>query len=104
MNVQRMQNFNGSAELRTILPTVHLLWGEDYSAVGPPTNIQIRVQHQTRSNVESLDVLRAQRSGDTQIGERANGNWPGAIYGVRAPDPAETPLSWAEVHVLRSIK
>ena len=80
------------------------LWSEDYSVVGTPTNIKIRVQHKTRSDAESMDGLRAQRGGDTQIGERANGNWPGAIYGVRAPDPAETPLSWSEVHVLRSIK
>jgi len=99
-----MSNIIGSPELRTILPGLHLLRGKDYSAIGPTANIQIGVQHQARSNVESLDGLRAQRGGDTQIGERANGNWPGAIYGVRAPDPAETPLSWSEVHVLRSIK
>lgn len=28
-------------------------------------------------------------------------DWPGREYGIRAPDPGETALSWSEVHHAR---
>ena len=51
-----------------------------------------------------LDGPRPQRDRAAGLGQRINGDWPGALYGVRAPDPQETPLSWAEVHFLRGLK
>jgi hypothetical protein len=33
--------------------------------------------------------------GDSPVSGRA---WPGRDFGIRAPDPEETPLSWSEVH------
>ena len=91
----------GVAELRQFLPVMHKLWGADYSALGNPAHITVRVQHQAHINAQGVDGLGTQRSTTQGLGERQVGTWPGAIYGVRAPDPAETPLSWAEVHVLR---
>tara|TARA_R110000868_G_scaffold211993_2_gene462014 strand:- start:1847 stop:2152 length:306 start_codon:yes stop_codon:yes gene_type:complete len=92
---------SGVAELRQFLPVMHPLWGSDYSAIGHPANITYRVQQKAHSNAQGMGGLGTQRDGVAGLGERQNGDWPGAIYGVRAPDPAETPLSWAEVHVLR---
>ena len=55
-----------------------------------------------------LDSARTQRSGLTQISERAAvacADWPGRGYGIRAPAyPGETALSWPEVEIaLRGI-
>ena len=101
MNVPMLRYSAGVAELRQFLPVMHLLWGSDYSALGHPSNITCRVQQKAHSGAQSVDGLGAQRNGAAGLGERQAGDWPGAIYGVRAPDPEETPLSWAEVHVLR---
>lgn len=32
---------------------------------------------------------------------RAEGSWPGAVYGIRRPMPGEVVLSWQEVHCAR---
>lgn len=101
MNVPMLRYSAGVAELRQFLPVMHPLWGTDYSALGHPANITYRVQQKANSGAQSVDGMGAQRNGVTGLGEGFSGDWPGAIYGVRAPDPAETPLSWAEVHVLR---
>lgn len=101
MNVPMLRYSSGMAELRQFLPVLHPLWGADYSALGHPTNITYRVQPKAYSHAQGVGGLGAQRSGTEGLGEGCAGDWPGAIYGVRAPDPAETPLSWAEVHILR---
>ena len=104
MNVPMLRYSAGVAELRQFLPVMHPLWGADYSALGHPANITFRVQHQANSHAQGMDGLGTQRGAVTSLSERQIGDWPGAIYGVRAPDPAETPLSWAEVHVLRALQ
>jgi len=101
MNVPMLRHSAGVAELRQFLPVMHPLWGSDYSTLGHPANITIGVQHKAHGGAQSLDGVGTQRSGAQGLGKGCAGDWPGAIYGVRAPDPAETPLSWAEVHVLR---
>ena len=101
--MQTMRNQQGVSELHVFLPVVHPLWGKDYSAISNPANIAIRVQQAAHGNAPSLGGLGPQRDRIEAVGERLDGDWPGAIYGVRAPDPAETPLSWAEVHVLRAM-
>ena len=64
------------------------------------------MQYRANPDIECLAQAGSQRSGNSQIGEWSNRNWPGAIFGIRPPFPKEIPLSWEEVHfaVSRGIK
>lgn len=44
---------------------------------------------------------RAAPAGQAAAGAVPAADWPGRLYGVRQPEPQETPLSWAEVHFAR---
>lgn len=76
----------------------------------------MRAMHQS-SGIETLGPLRAvmlgvlcqvgdfgapeQSPGDIDVGsDRAvqGSAWPGQHFGVRAPFPGETPISWEQVH------
>ena len=103
MNVPVLRNSSGLPQIRDVLSIVHPLWGEDYSSISQPTYIHFRMLGKAQSHAVCVARAGAQRGGNKAVSERFNGAWPGAIYGVREPEPQETPLSWAEVHVLRRV-
>ena len=80
---------------------VHLLWGATDSEDWSFKDSGIRVLGTEEGGVVRLGCVRPFGGGDPAPGQRSNGAWPGAIYGVRAPYPQETPLSWGEVNHAR---
>ena len=58
---------------------------------------RIRVQSAQAQHAGSVGGAWSQRIRNPRLGKRADGYWPGACFGAREPDPAEMPISWAEV-------
>lgn len=98
------------ARLPHVLPGLPVLWRAADSGHWEPVDTRQRSVTPPQSGFGGLGSPWAQRSADqgagVECGPRAAGNcatttcstWPGAEFGVRPPDPEETPLSWDEVH------
>jgi hypothetical protein len=94
-----LRNSQGVFGIPHVHPGMHLLRSTADSAYRPATDFPIGDYSQAPCGVEGLDGVGARGAGNTPTRKRLNGPWPGAIYGVRAPDPEETSLSWGEVHL-----
>jgi hypothetical protein len=85
-------------------PKLHLLRGETHSTPWTPCDTARRVQSKATGVAQSLGGLWTQRDRNQAVGKGRNGRgataiteWPGKGHGIREPQIAETPLSWAEV-------
>ena len=94
-----LPNSPTSPSLRHVHTPLHPLWRAPDPAHWSIVHTPIGDYSQAPQGAGGLDGLRAPGAGDTRPRQkRLNGPWPGAIYGVREPEPQETALSWAEVH------
>jgi hypothetical protein len=94
-----LRNSQGISGVSHVHPGMHLLRGAPHPAYWPIQDSPIGDYSQAPSGVSRLGEVGPRRAGNTPTRKRLNGPWPGAIYGVRSPDPEETPLSWGEVHL-----
>ena len=100
--VRRLRSLPDQPGMAPVQPALHLVRRQDDqqdTAVSHPGREQARA---LPHGVGRLDELRPQRVRSAPIGEgeaAAGADWPGRAWGIRAPRPAETALSWAEVEI-----
>lgn len=94
-----LQSSPGSARLQTLLPHLSVVRGEADSGAGDSAKATGGNSESSSAGAGGLDELRPRGIGVAPTG-KAKGvlraEWPGRVYGVRAPEIGETPLSDAE--------
>lgn len=94
-----LQSSSGSARLQTLLPHLSVVRGTADSQAGDIATDKGRDHSATPTSVAGLDELRPRGIGIAPTGKGKGvlrAEWPGRVYGVRAPEIGETPLSDAE--------
>lgn len=95
--MRMLQHSSGIPRLPDVYAEVHLLRCPADSDAGSFADSGIRMLGAAQGRTVRLGQVWPFGDGDSGSGQRFDGPWPGAIYGVRPPEPEETPLSWAEV-------
>lgn len=106
-NVHTMRPSPRFPRLHAALPDVSVVRRPSDSAAREDADPAVGMHQAQAGNAGRVDGVGPQRSGITSAGKRkstrARTDWPGREYGIRAPHPSETALSWSEVFVFLEI-
>lgn len=98
-DLQKLHSSAGVSQLPHALPLVRLVRGATAAESRYETYWGDGVPGTAPSHAQGLDGLGSRRT--VHAHAVSQGDWAGAMYGIRAPEPEETPLSWSEVRLAR---